>query len=65
MYRDVPKDDYQTEGDSDVWVLINFSDAAQPVPESVNGALLFDNGGAEAANAPLAPWTCRILRCEG
>ncbi len=65
VYRDVPKDDYQTEGDSDVWVLINFSDAAQPVPESVNGALLFDNGGAKAANAPLAPWTCRILRCEG
>ncbi len=65
VYRDVPKDNYQTEGDSDVWVLINFSDAAQPVPESVNGALLFDNGGAEAANAPLAPWTCRILRCEG
>jgi hypothetical protein len=65
VYRDVPKDDYQTEGDSDVWVLINFSDAAQPVPESVNGALLFDNGGAEAANAPLAPWTFRILRCEG
>ena len=65
VYRDVPKDDYQTEGDGDVWVLINFSDAAQPVPESVNGALLFDNGGAEAANAPLAPWTCRILRCEG
>ncbi|MBQ6235584.1 MAG: hypothetical protein IJK54_06660, partial [Clostridia bacterium] len=65
VYRDVPKDDYQTEGDGDVWVLINFSDAAQPVPESVNGALLFDNGGAKAANAPLAPWTCRILRCEG
>ncbi|MBQ6077427.1 MAG: hypothetical protein IJK88_04890 [Clostridia bacterium] len=65
VYRDVPKDNYQTEGDGDVWVLINFSDAAQPVPESVNGALLFDNGGAEAANAPLAPWTCRILRCEG
>ena len=65
VYRDVPKDDYQTEGDSDVWVLINFSDAAQPVPESVNGALLFDNGGAKAANAPLAPWTCRILRREG
>ena len=65
VYRDVPKDDYQTEGDGDVWVLINFSDKPQPVPESVNGALLFDNGGAEAANAPLAPWTCRILRCEG
>ena len=62
VYRDVPKDDYQTEGDSDVWVLINFSDEPQPVPEEVRGALLFDS--ADASRAALAPWTCRILRRE-
>ena len=62
LYRDVPKDDYQTEGDADVWLLINFSDKPQPVPEAVKGALLFDS--ANTSGTMLAPWTYRILRCE-
>ena len=60
---DAPHDDYQSEGDASVWVLINCSDAPQAVPEEAVGALLFDSEGADAA-APIAPYAYRILRCE-
>ena len=60
---DAPRDDYQSEGDTSVWVLINCSDAPQAVPEEAVGALLFDSEGADAA-APIAPYAYRILRCE-
>ena len=61
---DVPEDLYQSEGASDVWVLINFSEQDQPVPDTVCGTLLCDGQGAAEPFAPLTPWTYRILRCE-
>ena len=58
---DVPSDQYQTEGDSNIWVLINFSDAPCSVPDGVSGELLFDSAGESET---LRPYSYRILRCK-
>jgi glycosidase len=61
--EDVPPAPYQTEGEHSVWVLLNLSDAPQPIPAGASGKLLFDSTDAEAS-APLAPWAYRILDAE-
>ncbi len=61
---DAPADAYQSEGDTSVWVLINCSGLAQPVPHRTVGTLLFDSDGAACPDSPLSPWAYRILSCE-
>lgn len=64
VFTNAPKDDYRTEGERDVWVLINLSKEPQTAPEPARGTLLFDSAHAAKADAPLAPFAYRILACE-